>query len=71
VPTIGEVTVDSSSFGLCSPAEVAGLGHGRLHLHPRVTADAHGFLALGNLQFGDARLLQQLDQFFDFTNIHP
>src|ERR1700734_79690 len=36
----------------------------------RMTADAHGFLAFGNLQLRDARLLQQLDQFLDFTNVH-
>ena len=36
--------------------------HLRLHAHAWMAADAHRFLALGNLQFRDAGFLQQLDQ---------
>src|SRR3984957_2825278 len=42
-----------------------------LHAHPRVAADAHRLLALRNLQFRDARLLEQLDQFLYLANVHP
>ncbi len=50
-----------------------GAAHGRRGRHgeARMTADAHGFLALGNLQLRNTRLFQQLDQFFYFANIHP
>ena len=36
-----------------------------------MAADAHRFLALGNLQLRDAGLLQQLDQFLYLANVHP
>jgi hypothetical protein len=35
-----------------------------------MAADAHGFLAFGNLQLRDTRLLEELDQFLYFTNVH-
>jgi hypothetical protein len=36
----------------------------------RHAADAHGLFAFLDLDFGDARLFEQLDQLFDFTDIH-
>ena len=36
----------------------------------RVAADAHRFLAFGNLDFVHAGFLQHLDQFFDLAYIH-
>jgi len=35
-----------------------------------VTADTDRLFAFLDLQFVDARLFQQLDQFLDFTDIH-
>ena len=35
-----------------------------------MAADAHRFLALGNLELRDAGFLQKLDQFLYFANVH-
>ncbi len=35
-----------------------------------ITADTDGFLAFGNLKFGNARLLDLLDEFFYLAYIH-
>ena len=42
----------------------------RVNRAGRVPADAHRFLAFLDLDFGDARLLEQLDQFLDLADIH-
>jgi hypothetical protein len=36
----------------------------------RHAADAHGLLAFLDLDLGDARFLEQLDQLLDLANIH-
>jgi hypothetical protein len=36
----------------------------------RHTAQAHGFLAFLDLEFGKIRFLENVDQFFDFPQIH-
>ena len=42
----------------------------RVHRPGRMPADADGLLAFLDLDFGDARLLEQLDQFLDLANVH-
>ena len=49
--------------------------HRGLHVHHRagpgrVAADAHGFLAFLDLDFGDARFVEQFDQLLDLADIH-
>ena len=39
-------------------------------LFPEITFDADRFLALGDLDLGDARFLEQFDQLLDLANVH-
>jgi hypothetical protein len=65
VPTIGAVTADSARASGSSAARAgAAAGAGA------VAADPYRFLAFLDLDLGDARFLEQLDQFLDLANVH-
>jgi hypothetical protein len=36
----------------------------------RIAADAYGLLTFGNLDFGDAGLVEQFDKFLYFSDVH-
>jgi len=49
-----------------------GRGGGRVCLRARggLAGNPHRFLAFFDLDFSDARFLEQLDQFLDFPDVH-